>query len=70
MRQRVFFFEEIQMAMMHTYSVLLTRNDPKAGPLANFRIEVLAPDNDTAKRTAVAQFPGYRAAGASRVPGG
>lgn len=58
------------MANIHTYSVLLTRVDPKAGPQANFRIEVKAPDDQTAKRTAEAQFPGYKAnSGASRVAG-
>lgn len=44
-----------------TYSVLLTRVEPKAGPRASFRVEVRAPDAALAKRTAEAQFPGYRA---------
>lgn len=58
------------MTRMHKYSVLLTRADPKAGPLANLRIEVQAPDNETAKRTAMAQYPGYKAnSGASRIVG-
>lgn len=58
------------MANMHTYSVFLTRVDPKAGPKANFRIEVKAQDDQTAKRSAEAQFPGYKANGAaSRVAG-
>lgn len=53
---------------LRTYSVLLTRVDPKAGPRANFRAEVRAPDTTLAKRTAEAQFPGYRAKhGASLV---
>lgn len=57
------------MALMHTYSVLLVRVESSAGPLSNLRIEVRAPDNETAKRTAAAQFPGYRAAVAARVMG-
>jgi len=62
--------KETYMALMHTYSVLLSRVDPKAGPLSNIRVEVRAPDNETAKRTAMAQFPGYKAnSGASRVAG-
>jgi hypothetical protein len=44
-----------------SYSVLLTRVEAKAGPRANFRVEVRAPDAALAKRTAEAQFPGYRA---------
>ena len=51
---------------MQTYSVLLTRVDPRAGPKANFRAEVRAPDSQTALRTAEAQFPGYRAGSAVR----
>jgi hypothetical protein len=58
------------MTIMHTYSVLLTRVDPKAGLKANFRVEVKAPDDQTAKRSAEGQFPGYKAnSGASRVQG-
>lgn len=55
---------------MHTYSVFLVRVDSSAGPLSNLRNEVRAPDYETAKRTANAQFPGYRAASAGRVLGG
>lgn len=58
------------MAFMHTYSVFLVRVESSAGPLSNLRIEVRAPDNETAKRTAAAQFPGYRASSAARVLGG
>lgn len=58
------------MAFMHTYSVFLVRVESSAGPLSNLRIEIRAPGNETAKRTAAAQFPGYRAAGISRVLGG
>ncbi len=58
------------MTLMHTYSVFLVRVESSAGPLSNLRIEVRAPDNETAKRTVAAQFPGYRAASASRVIGG
>ena len=55
---------------MHAYSILLTRTEPKAGLTANFRVEVKAPDPQTAKHSAEAQFPGYKAAsGASRVAG-
>lgn len=55
---------------MHTYSIFLVRVDSNAGPLSNFHIDVRAPDDEIAKRTAAAQFPGYRAASASRVLGG
>ena len=58
------------MAFMHTYSVLLVRVESSAGPLSNLRIEVRAPDSETAKRMAAAQFPGYRTASAARVLGG
>jgi hypothetical protein len=58
------------MANMHRYSVLLTRVQQNAGPLANLRIEVTAPDGETAKRTAQAQYPGYQArSGATPMPG-
>lgn len=59
------------MAFMHTYSVFLVRVESSAGPLSNLRIAVRAPDNETAKRTAAAQFPGSRAScAATRVLGG
>jgi len=58
------------MAFMRTYSMLLVHVGSSAGPVSNLRIEVRAPDNEMAKRTAAAQFPGYRAASASRVRGG
>jgi hypothetical protein len=58
------------MALMQTNSVLLVRVESNAGPLSNLRIEVRAPDNETAKLTAAGQFPGYRAASAERVLGG
>ena len=58
------------MALIHTYSVFLVRVEANASPLSNLRIEIRAPDNETAKRTAAAQFPGYRASSASRVLGG
>ena len=55
---------------MHTYTMLLTRVDPKSGLVANFRVEVKAPDLQTAKRSAEAQYPGYPATGsAARLPG-
>lgn len=57
------------MAYMHTYSVFLVRVESSAGPLSNLRVEVRAPDNETAKWTAAAQFPGYRATTAARVMG-
>lgn len=57
------------MALMHTYSVFLVRVESSAGSLSNLRIEVRAPDNVTAKRTAAAQIPGYHAATAARVMG-
>jgi hypothetical protein len=60
----------VVMANEHTYSVLLSRVDPKAGPKASFKVEVKAPDADAAKHTAEARFPGYKAkSGASRVVG-
>ena len=58
------------MAFMHTYSILLVRVGSNAGPVSNLRIEVRAPDNETAKGTAAARFPGCRAASAARVLGG
>jgi hypothetical protein len=62
--------QEKHMAFMHTYSVFLVRVESNVGPLSNLRIEVRAPDNEAAKRTAAAQFPGYRSTSASRVIGG
>ena len=58
------------MALMHTYSSPIVRIESNAGPLSNLRIEVRAPGNETAWRTAAAPLPVYRAAGASRVLGG
>jgi len=53
---------------MHTYTVLLQRQNPSAGPLANFRIEVQAANSQMARVTAEAQYPGYRCANSpSRV---
>ncbi len=46
--------------MSRSYSVLLQRVVPNAGPRANFRITVQAPDAQMAKITAEAQFPGYK----------
>ena len=55
---------------MHTYTMLVTRVDTKAGLVANLRVEVKAPDPQSAKRSADAQNPGYKAMGsAARVPG-
>lgn len=50
---------------MHTYSVLLSRVDPKAGMQANFSVNVQAPTSDMAKRTAEAQYPGYKCHGSA-----
>lgn len=61
--------KEKTMAHLHHYTVTLIRQDPKAGQTANFRVEVSAPDQTAAKRSAEAQFPGYHASGAARVPG-
>lgn len=57
------------MALMYTYSAFLVCVESNAGPVSNLRIEVRAPDNETAKRKAAARFPGYRAASAGRVIG-
>lgn len=58
------------MANTHLYSILVTRADLKAGPKANFCVEVNAPDDQTVKRSAEAQFPRYKANnGAARVSG-
>lgn len=57
------------MATMNTYLVLLSRVDSKAGPKGNLKVEVKAPDPQTAKRTAEAQYPGYKYHSSSRVAG-
>jgi hypothetical protein len=57
------------MAFMHTYSAFLVRIKSSARPLSNLRIDVRAPDNETAKRLAAAQFPGDHTANASLVLG-
>ncbi len=46
--------------MLKTYSALLQRVAPNAGPRANFRITVQAVDSQMAKITAEAQYPGYK----------
>lgn len=53
---------------MHTYRVHLIRYEASAGPRATLRVTVQAPDGPSAKHTAQAQWPGYRATQASRVP--
>lgn len=58
------------MALMHTYSVFLTRDDSSASPLSNIRIGFRAPDNEMAKQTAAIQFPGYRSVSAARLLNG
>jgi hypothetical protein len=45
----------------HSYSVLLTRTDPKAGTTATLRVEVESPNAATAKKLAEAKAPGYSA---------
>ena len=54
---------------MHLYKVFLIRVDFKAGPSANFQTEVRAPNEQLAKRTAEAQYPGYRCSACTRIPG-
>lgn len=50
--------------MLKTYSALLQRVAPNAGPRANFRITVQATDSQMARITAEAQYPGYKCCGA------
>ncbi len=57
------------MSTMHTYLVLLTRVDNSAGPKGTLKVEVNAPDPQTAKHTAEAQYPGYKYHSCSRVMG-
>lgn len=49
------------MAIMRTFVVFLSRVDSKAGPKANLSVELQAPDQPMAERTAEAQYPGYKA---------
>lgn len=45
---------------MKTYSALLQRVTPNAGPRANFAITVQAVSSEMARVTAEAQYPGYK----------
>ena len=49
---------------MKTYSAFLHRIDPSAGQKANFTITVQAVISEMARKTAEAQYPGYKCASA------
>ena len=51
----------------HPYEVRLVREGgTKAGALATMNVQVVAPTSEMAKKTAEAQWPGYRAINAQR----
>lgn len=57
------------MATMNTYLVLLSRVDSRAGSKGNLKVEVKAPDQQSAKQIAEGQYPGYKYHSCSRVAG-